>query len=145
AMSLAPVPATPRSELSAYQNDRDRVAAGSPISMELAAFMQSGISVTLAVVTADLEPVAGIALACRIDEAGTVRVWLRKPANVRLLDVVAEGSPIAVTVSRPRDHRSIQIKAPMARVAVGGRDDLPEIARQTAGMRDELIGCSFDP
>lgn len=138
-------PASPADDLSAYQGHRDRIAADSPISAELAAFMQSGISVTLAVVTADLRPIAGFALACRIDEAGTVRVLLRKPANVALIDVVAQGGPIAMTVSRPQDHRSIQIKAPAARIAAVRSDDLPEVARQTAGMRAQLIGCAFDP
>lgn len=144
-MSDAAVPASPADDLSAYQGDHDRVAAGSPIGVELAAFMQSGISVTLAVVTADLRPIAGFALACRVDEAGTVRVLLRKPANSALINVVAQGGPIAVTVSRPQDHRSIQIKAPAARIAAVRPDDLPEIARQTTGMRDQLIRCDYNP
>ena len=70
---------------------------------------------------------------------------LRKPANVALINVVAQGGPIAMTVSRPQDHRSIQIKAPAARIAAVRSDDLPEVARQTAGMRAQLIGCAFDP
>ncbi len=144
-MSDAAVPASPADDLSAYQGGHDRVAPGSPISVELAAFMQSGISVTLAVVTPDMQPIAGFALACRIDEAGTVRVLLRKPANLALMTVVALGGPIAVSTSRPQDHRTIQIKAPTARIAAVRPDDLPEIARQTAGMRDQLIGCAFDP
>lgn len=138
-------PASPDDDLCAYRGHRDRIAADSPISLELAAFMQSGISVTLAVATTDLRPIAGFALACRVDEAGTVRVLLRKPANVALINVVAQGGPIAMTVSRPQDHRSIQIKAPAARMVAVRPDDLPEIARQTIGMRDQLIGCAFDP
>lgn len=144
-MLHAAAPASPADDLSAYQDRHDRIAADSPISAELAAFMQSGISVTLAVVTADLQPIAGFALACRIDETGTVRVLLRKPANGALINVVSQGGPIAMTVSRPQDHRSIQIKAPTARIAAVRPDDLPEIARQTAGMRDQLIGGAFDP
>jgi hypothetical protein len=136
-------PASPADDLSAYRHD-ERIAADSPISVEVAAFMQSGISVTVATVTADLQPIAGFALACRIDEAGTVRVLLRKPANPALLNVVAQGRPIAVSMSRPHDHRTIQIKAPAARIAAVRPDDLPEIARQTAGMRDELIGGGYD-
>jgi len=144
-MPTASVPADPLNEVSDYRLRHGLVAAGSPISVELAAFMQSGISVTMAVATRDLEPIAGSALACRINEAGVVRILLRKPANIRLLEVVEAGCPIAVTVSRPHDHRSIQIKAPKAGIAAVRPDDLPEIARQTAGMRDELIGCSFSP
>jgi hypothetical protein len=142
---MSQVPASPADDLSAYQGHNDRIAADSPLSVELAAFMQSGISVILAVVTSDLQPIAGFGLACRIDETGTVRVLLRKPANAALMNVVAQGRPVAVTVSRPHDHRSIQVKAAAARIATVRPDDLPEIARQTAGMRDELIGCAFDP
>lgn len=144
-MTFPSIPASPADDLSNYSGSLDRIAPGSPLSVELAAFMQSGISVILAVVTHDLQPLAGIALACRVDAAGVVRVLLRKPANAGLIDLVAQGGPIAVTVSRPHDHRSIQIKAPMARIATVRPDDLPEIARQTTGMRDELIGCAFDP
>lgn len=144
-MSDAAVPASPADDLSAYQGGQDRVAAGSPLSPELAEFMQSGISVTVAVTTADLQPIAGFALGCRVDRTGAVRVLLRKPANAALMNAVAQGRPIAVTFSRPQDHRSIQIKAKAARVAAVRPDDLPEVARQTAGMRDQLIGCAFDP
>ncbi|MFN3656059.1 MAG: hypothetical protein ACK4UO_02245 [Pseudolabrys sp.] len=138
-------PATPAEDVSAYQSRPDRIAAGSPISAELAAFMQSGLSVTLASVSADLHPIAGFGLACRIDPTGTMRLLLRKPANLMLLDMVAQGRPLAVTLTRPHDHRSIQVKAPAARIAAVRPDDLPEIARQTANMRDELIDGAYDP
>jgi hypothetical protein len=138
-------PASPAEDVAAYRSRRERLAAGNPLSADLAAFMQSGISIILATVTAGLEPIAGFGLGCRIDAAGTVRVLLRRPVNAALLEAVAQGRPLAVTGSRPHDHRSIQVKATSARIVAVDPADLPEIARQTAGMRDELIHCGYDP
>ena len=144
-MSRAYIPAAPADDLSARRSRHDRIADGSVISSELSAFMQSGIDVSLATVDAGLHPIAGIALACRIDPTGTVGVLLRKPANLALLDAMAQGGPVAVTFTRPRDHRSIQIKARSARITSVRADDPPEIARQCARMRDELIGAGYSP
>ena len=92
-MSDAAVPASPADDLSAYQGDHDRVAAGSPISVELAAFMQSGISVTLAVVTADLRPIAGFALACRVDGHGRVVTYCGDGGHLYKLVANHAGQP----------------------------------------------------
>jgi hypothetical protein len=121
------------------------VAAASVISSELSAFIQSGIAVDLATVASGLHPIVGTALACRIEPTGTVRVLMRKPANLALLDAIAQGGPVAVTFTRPRDHRSIQIKAKSARITSVHADDPPEVARQCAGLRDQLIGGGYSP
>jgi hypothetical protein len=144
-MSRAYIPAAPADDLSARRSRYDRIAEGSVISSELSALMQSGIDVSLASVAAGQHPIAGIALACRIDSTGTVGVLLRKPANLALLDAIEQGGPVAVTFTRPRDHRSIQIKARSARITSARAEDPPEIARQCARMRDELIGAGYTP
>ena len=144
-MSRAYIPAAPADDLSARRSRDDRIAEGSVISSELAAFMQSGIAVDLATVASGLHPIAGLALACRIDPTGTVGVLLCKPANLALLEAIAQGGPVAVTFTRPRDHRSIQIKAKSARITSVRADDPPEVARQCAGLRDELIGAGYSP
>jgi hypothetical protein len=143
-MSRAYIPAAPADDLSARRSRDDRIAEGSVISSELSAFMQSGIAVSVASVAAG-HPIAGIALACRIDPTGTARVLLRKPANLALLDAIAQGGAVAVTFARPRDHRSIQIKAGSARITSVRADDPPEVARQCANMRDEMIGAGYSP
>jgi hypothetical protein len=144
-MSRALVPASPADDLSSYRSRIDRIADGSPINSELASFMQSGISVTVASVATGPLPIAGLALACRIERAGMVRVLLRKQANLGLLEAIAQGGAIAVTFTRPHDHRSIQVKAPSGRIVDARADDVPEVVRQCAGMRDELMGIGYDP
>jgi hypothetical protein len=144
-MSRAYIPAAPADDLSARRSRDDRIAEGSVISSELSAFMQSGIDVSVATVAAGLHPIAGIALACRIDPTGTVRVLLRKPANLALLDAIAQGGAVAVTFARPRDHRSIQIKARSAQITGVRADDPSEVTRQCARMRDEMIGAGYSP
>lgn len=144
-MSRTQQPARPADDLAVPAGRRDRIAEGSALSRELAAFMQSGISVILGAVGANRQPIAGVALACRIEADGRVRVLLRRPANLALLEALGAGGAVAVTFSRPRDHRSIQVKASRARIVPCRAEDLPELARQCAGMRDELVGAAYPP
>jgi len=99
----------------------------------------------MATVEPGLYPIAGPGLACHIDPTGIVRVLLRKPANLALLDAIARGGPVAVTFTRPHDHRSIQIKGSAIDITGVRADDPSEVARQCAGMRDELIGGGYSP
>jgi len=144
-MARMPIPASPADDLSARRGPHDRLAQGSVLTAELSAFLQSGVSVILASVRPDRTPVAGIALACRVDPNGSVRVLLPRARNDALLDAIQQGGAIAATFSRPRDHRSIQLKASAACVVNARSDDLPEITRQCCGMRDELISADYAP
>jgi hypothetical protein len=127
----------------AYSGHPDGLGRG-VVNSELAAFMQSGVSVIVASVAPDLRPLAGLGLACRIDGTGTVRVLMRRRANVALVNAIAKGAPVAATFTRPYDHRSIQIKASSARFADPVPDDASEAARQCAGMRDALINGGYE-
>lgn len=50
---------------------------------------------------------------------------------------------IAATFSRARDHRSIQLKAASAVQREAESADLPEIARQSTILRDELVALGY--
>jgi hypothetical protein len=109
---------------------------------DIAGFCQRGLSICLASSDRRGEPIAGLGLACRQD-AGRLRILLDRRGHERLLRAVAAGAPVAVTFSQPETHRSIQLKAATASPAAFLPTDEPELMRQTAAMREELISVGY--
>ncbi|MDS9469301.1 hypothetical protein RGQ15_17195 [Paracoccus sp. MBLB3053] len=117
---------------------------GSPLRVDLAQFVQSGISVILGSVDRNARPVAAIGLACRVLDGGVLRVIARAPAITPILASVAAGSGIAVTFSRPVTHRSIQFKSDRARIVPAEDADWLAVEHQTAIFRQELLEVGHD-
>ncbi|MBD1549268.1 hypothetical protein [Roseibium aggregatum] len=141
-MDNLPRPGTPQEDLA------DRKSPALPprqglLTADLVALAQGGVSVILASCGAEGKPIAGIGVGARVDEAGTIRVFLTRQANLPLLKALEDGRAIAVTFSRARDHVSFQVKANGASILQACPDDTPEIARQSAVFRDELIGINL--
>lgn len=72
-----------------------------------------------------------------------MRVFLQRRGNDSILRAIDAGAPVAVTFSQPETHRSIQLKAVEARLAPLMAEDEPELARQAAAMRDELVSVGY--
>ena len=72
-----------------------------------------------------------------------MRVLIPQGVNHALLQAVAEGSALAATFTRGRDHRSIQLKAPQASLRDIEPGDLGEAARQAALLADDLMELGF--
>jgi len=140
-MTRAEQPASPEQESLAAG---DRLTEDSILTRELSEFLQSGLSIIIAAVGRDGRPVAGVALACVIDPDGTTRIIMRRAANPRLLEAVADGSSFATTLSRPITHRSIQLKSAGAREVPLRPGEEAAVARQSAVFRDELIAIDHD-
>jgi hypothetical protein len=132
--------ATPTDDLTAW---RDATPTPGEIPPYLAAFLQGGVSPTLGVRGCNGRPLVGPGAACRVSRDGLVRVLVPRNPNLSLLAAIEGGSPVAVTFSRPRDHRSIQLKARSAVVAPILPDDGCEAARQSAVLADELIEIGY--
>lgn len=143
-MPRAERPMTPQKDLDARRNWAGPVVAG-VLTPELVAFCQSGVSVVLGTLGGDGRPIAGIALACAIDEIGMVRIFLREPSNRDLLQAIERGGAIAVTFTEPRTHRSIQIKGERAKRTEHSARDLVTVARQIAVFRRELEFVDYPP
>lgn len=138
------IPFTPSQDIEARLHAAGPFIAG-VLTEELAEFCQSGVSVVLGVSTISGQPIAGLALACRITSGGTMKIFLREPANVPLLAALAGGAPIALTFSEPRTHRSIQVKADRARQVELETGDLELVARQVAFFESELVFINYTP
>lgn len=143
-MPRAERPAAPIDDLKARRKWAGRVLASGLLTEELASFCQSGVSVIVGSRSLDGRPVAGIALACVIEQSGKVRLLLRAPANTELLHAVENGAGIAATFSEPRTHRSIQLKGLQAHRVPVPPEDYATVARQCRIFRDqlELVGYS---
>lgn len=137
-------PFTPSQDIEARRRSAGPIIAG-VLTRELADFCESGVSVVLAVSTISGQPIAGLALACRITSEGTMKIFLREPANVPLLAALAGGSVIALTFTEPRTHRSIQVKADRARRVELESGDIERVARQVAFFESELVFVNYTP
>lgn len=137
-------PASPIGEVARQRHARPDYGPRNPLTAELAAFMQSGISIILASVDDDGSPLPGKAQGCRVDPSGTVRVTIIAQPYARLLGALSRGHPVALTFSRPEDHRSIQIKSASARLVEPEREDREAALVQGAGLSDQLVLVGYD-
>jgi hypothetical protein len=136
----APTYATPTGDQAAW---RDACPDPGCLPRDLVAFLQGGVAPILGVRTAAGRPLVASAVACRVRDLREVRAFVDGARHAGLLAAVTAGSAVAATFSRARDHRSLQVKAAAARVGTAAPDDLPEIARQCAILRDELIALGY--
>ena len=132
-------PSSPSEELAARRRWTGPTLGCGALTAELADFCASGVSVVIASCDRGGGPVVGRGLAARIDGSGVVRLLLRQPSNTALLQAVEDGAGLAVTFTKPSTHRSIQLKAARARLAVAAAADAPEAAAQTAAFRANLV------
>jgi hypothetical protein len=121
----------------------DLASITGPLSKEIEAFCGSGVSVVLGGRGANGRAVVGRGFGARVD-GDKVRVTLERRANTLLLAALAAGSAIAVTLTLPSTHRSIQLKGAAARVDRATPEDLAATAANRAGFRAELAGFGYD-
>ncbi len=110
-----------------------------PLPPELAAFIQSGISVTVAVRDADLRPDGARAWAVQVHEDGThLTVFLYAKTAPALLAKLEAHPEIALDIDAPMTHRACQLKGLFtgSRRAKAGERALVE--RQVEGFLTEL-------
>jgi hypothetical protein len=143
-MPRALQPFTPFQDIEARRRWAGPVISG-VLTQELAEFCESGVSVVIAASTADGLPIAGRGKACRITPEGTMRIFLPEPGNTALLAAFSAGSPVAVTFSAPRNHRSIQVKGCAVRPVALEDGDLDRVARQVREFENDLVYVNYPP
>lgn len=136
-------PASASEEVVARQRWTGATLAGGVLTIELADFCASGVSIVLASCGPAGRPVVGRGLACRIGGEGRMRIVLRRSSNHALLDALASGWHIAATFTQPTTHRSIQIKAKGATVSEPEVADGPAVMAQTLAFRRELVDVGY--
>lgn len=112
---------------------------------EIAAFVQGGISMTLASRDERLVPSLAKGVGCRVSErrdAVTMLVFA-EPAG-RLLKDIAQCHQVAAVFSQPTTNRTLQIKGRDVRIAPAGPADLALVRRYLALFAEELRPLGWD-
>ena len=134
--------ANPAEDIVARREWRGPTLANGTLTPELAAFCQRGVAVILATCV-DGRPMAGRGFACQVDDAGTVRLLLRRTGHEALLAALRGGAPIAATFTQPPEHRSIQLKGKRATESAATVADGIALAVQSREFRDRMMALSY--
>lgn len=119
-------------------------ASATPLlSPALIAFMQQGLSISLA--SRDIRHVPSLTrgLACRVLEDEVVVLFLLREQATDLLRDLEKCRRLAVVFSRPPTHQTIQVKGELLKIRTVAAEERPLIEGQLARVRDELIGMGF--
>ncbi|MGQ9367908.1 hypothetical protein [Azospirillum sp. ST 5-10] len=110
-----------------------------------AAFLDEGVSVVVSSSDRANRPVLSRALACRVEPDGRrVGLLLSASASAALLDAVAETGRLAVVVTRPSTHRSVQLKGEDARVVPPTAGALDAVAHHVGPFVRDLESIGFE-
>lgn len=98
------------------------------ISAELADYLRSGISILVATRDAALVPSCARGVGVRVEPGGAeLTLFLPVATAVATLANLADNGRLAVTFSRPVDHRSIQLKGSAVEVRAAGEEERREV------------------
>jgi len=113
--------------------------AAPPISDELAAFLECGLSITMATRDPDLEPDSASALAARVHGDRThVSVFMHSRDARAMLRNLEEQPEIAVLFDLPSTHRACQLKGTFTASRKATSSEKREVTRQAEAFRTDL-------
>lgn len=100
-------------------------------SDELAAFLESGLSIVVGVRDLSLRPDGAAALAARVhDDRAHLTLFLYEENAERIRSILDECPQIAVTLDLPTTHRACQVKGVVVEMRAATESDRPEVLRQ---------------
>lgn len=113
---------------------------------ELAEFLESGVSVLVGTRDAALLPAATRGMGLRVEPGGgEVTVFLPEATSTTALEHLADNGRIALTVSRPGDHRSVQIKGRVVEIRPGDAADRERIERYRGQLAASWAAIGIPP
>lgn len=109
-----------------------------------AAFVQQHTSMNVAARDAQNRPVLSRALGCRVaDDRRSLTVFLSMTHAGHVLECLRENGAIALAVSRPTTHQTLQFKGRVLTIASPSADDRAAMAGHQAGFVEELAGMGY--
>ena len=109
------------------------------IPPELAAFLESGISVHIGTRSARLEPNGARGVAVKVGKDGrSITVYVSKKAADSILPDLEANAMVALGFGRPSDDRACQLKGTMVSVRPARADERSLVERQWDGFLNEL-------
>jgi hypothetical protein len=120
------------------------VASRTLISDELAAFLESGLSITAASRDAELQAEGACAWASRVHpDRAHLTLFLYEKAVTPFLRNLETHPEIAALFDQPTTHRACQVKGVFVSSRRGRAAERAEIERQVDGFRRELEGIGI--
>lgn len=114
------------------------------LSEDLADFVASGVSISLATRNADLEPEGTRGWAAIVDpDRVHVTVHVHSSWAPTILRDLEDNGRIAICFSRPRDHRTCQLKGRYVDSRPSRPGERAEVERQANGFLDDLDGLGY--
>jgi hypothetical protein len=114
------------------------------IDEELAAFLQSGIAMHAASVGPGNVAQIARAAGCRVaPDRRSVTIYLVESQGRELLGQLRASGAIAVVFTKPKSHRTVQLKGADARVVAPLAEDLADVDRQVRAFDEELASIGF--
>ena len=124
---------------------RDPDDTPAPLDPALVAWITGPVGIAVATRDADMVPDLAQCLGCRVTPEGRVVLVIASPQAPELLACLTAGAPLAVTFSVPSTNRTVQLKAPSARVGPARRADRDAVARYRVALERELASVGFPP
>ena len=116
------------------------------VSREVAAFLESGVSLLVGTRDSRLVPEAIRAFGARVESgAEEATVFLPVAPAARTLANLRENSRIAVCFSRPGDHRSVQLKGGVVSIREADETDRTAIDRYRQLLSEALRAVGVPP
>ncbi len=112
---------------------------------ELAGFLQSGIAIHVGSAAA-LVPQLTRAAGCRVSpDRRIVTVFVDSAASTGLLEILRAKGAIAAVFTKPKSHRTVQLKGSEARISTPEAADLALVRQQVEAFSAELASIGFPP
>jgi len=109
------------------------------ISPELAAFLESGLPITVATRNGELEPDGAWAWGASVNEdRRRLTVYLRSESAAPLLANLASHREMAMVFDRPADHRACQVKGRFLSSRKARANERAALDQQVGGVRRQL-------
>lgn len=114
-----------------------------PIPEDLVPFIESGVSILIGTRDAKAIPYAMRGVGVKVHEGRrTLTVFAPDAPGARALENLRATKRIALTFTRPLDHRSIQVKGTVTGMRPGKEEELPLLEKYLEGWAEhvELVG-----
>lgn len=114
------------------------------ISSDLAAFLESGLPITVATRDGELEPDGAWAWGARVHEDRRhLTVYLRSESAAPLLGDLESHPEIAMVFDRPADHRACQVKGRFLSSRKARTNERAALDEQVEGVRRQLVAIGI--
>jgi hypothetical protein len=114
------------------------------LNEQCANFIPRFTSMSVAARDAQVRPVVGRALGCRVSaDRRKLTVFLCASREAQLLACLRENGAIALTVTRPKTHETLQFKGTVSAILPWTDADRAEIAAYRQSFIEELAGLGY--